>query len=141
MGITIISGYFDPLHVGHIEYIREALKFNPYHNLWVIVNNDKQCKLKKGKSFMNESERVEIIKYLKNVYRVILSEDTDRTVNETLRMIRKVLPDERIVFFNSGDVKEKCREEETCKKLGIDVIYGQEPKIQSASKLTGLKEK
>ena len=60
-----ISGYFDPLHVGHIEYINKAKKFGDY--LVVIVNNNLQCKLKKGKFFMDENDRAEIVKNLKSV--------------------------------------------------------------------------
>ena len=60
MEIVAISGYFDPIHVGHLEYIRLAKKLG--NKLIVIVNNDSQCKIKKGKSFMNENDRLEIIK-------------------------------------------------------------------------------
>ena len=73
-----ISGYFDPLHVGHIEYINKAKKLGDY--LVVIVNNNLQCKLKKGKFFMDENDRVEIVKNLKSVDEVFLSIDSDKTV-------------------------------------------------------------
>ena len=66
-----ISGYFDPLHVGHIEYINKAKKLGDY--LVVIVNNNLQCKLKKGKFFMDENDRVEIVKNLKSVDELISS--------------------------------------------------------------------
>ena len=78
-----ISGYFDPLHVGHIEYINKAKKLGDY--LVVIVNNNLQCKLKKGKFFMDENDRVLIVKNLKSVDEVFLSIDSDKTVCKSLK--------------------------------------------------------
>ena len=63
--IVAISGYFDPLHVGHLEYFEYAKKLGNY--LVVIVNNDYQCQLKKGKSFMPEADRVKIVKAIKGI--------------------------------------------------------------------------
>ena len=57
--VVIVSGYFDPLHIGHLEYFRLAKELGD--KLVVIVNNDKQCELKKGESFMNERDRLEIV--------------------------------------------------------------------------------
>ena len=73
--ITIVSGYFDPLHVGHLEYLRMASKLGD--KLVVIINNVEQAKLKKGKSFMNEYDRLVIIFALECVDEVLLSKDTD----------------------------------------------------------------
>ncbi len=138
--IVIVSGYFNPLHKGHLEYFEEAKTYS--HELWVIVNNDYQVDLKyKDKVFMDEDERVKIISSLKIVDRVFLSIDKDRSVCETLRNIIKSNPNDYFIFFNSGDVKEKCREEETCEELGIASIYGEKNKIQSSSWLTGIKTK
>ena len=81
-----ISGYFDPLHVGHIEYINKAKKLGDY--LVVIVNNNLQCKLKKGKFFMDENDRVEIVKNLKSVDEVFLSIDSDKTVCKSLEKLK-----------------------------------------------------
>ena len=67
------SGYFDPLHVGHLEYIKLAKELGDH--LIVIVNNDAQCELKKGRAFMNEHDRVEIVRSLKLVDEVFLSID------------------------------------------------------------------
>ena len=60
--IVVASGYFDPLHFGHVEYLREAKKLGD--KLIVIVNNSKQTRMKKGYEFMPAKERVEIIKAL-----------------------------------------------------------------------------
>ena len=90
-----ISGYFDPLHVGHIEYINKAKKLGDY--LVVIVNNNLQCKLKKGKFFMDENDRVEIVKNLKSVDEVFLSIDSDKTVCKSLEKLKPS------IFANGGD--------------------------------------
>ena len=92
-----ISGYFDPLHVGHIEYINKAKKLGDY--LVVIVNNNLQCKLKKGKFFMDENDRVEIVKNLKSVDEVFLSIDSDKTVSKSLEKLKPS------IFANGGDRK------------------------------------
>ena len=140
VNIVIISGYFDPLHSGHLEYIKQAKEYG--NELWVIVNNDLQVILKKEKSFMNEIERIKILMSLKNVDRVILSRDEDRSVNRTLLILRGLFPLQEFIFANGGDVNRRnCREEKQCKLLGIKTIYGLGKKIQSSSWLTRIKEK
>ena len=75
MKTVAISGYFDPIHVGHLEYIKEARKLGD--KLIVIVNNNHQCVLKKGKPFMDEKDRLVITSSLKDVDDVFLSVDKD----------------------------------------------------------------
>ena len=128
-----ISGYFDPIHVGHIEYINNAKKLGDW--LIVIVNNNKQCALKKGKHFMDENDRVLIVKNIKSVDEVFLSIDDDKTVCESLK---KVNPD---VFANGGDRKNyEIPESKVCRENNIEIIDGLGDKIRSSSDLTGLKE-
>ena len=81
-----VSGYFDPIHVGHLEYLRMAKELGD--SLVVIVNNNYQCKLKKGKHFMDENDRVEIVKALRFVDEVFLSIDNDTTVCKSLEEIK-----------------------------------------------------
>jgi len=133
MKTIAISGYFDPLHVGHLEYIKLASELGDH--LTVIVNNDYQCKLKKGKSFMSEDDRVKIIQSIQYVDSAFLSIDSDLTVCESLKIVR---PN---VFANGGDrhVKE-IPESVVCKELGIEMIDGLGNKIRSSSDLTGLKQ-
>mgnify|MGYP001234605555 FL=1 len=128
-----ISGYFDPLHVGHLEYINKAKELGDY--LVVIVNNNHQCTLKKGKFFMDEKDRVEIIKNLKSVDEVFLSIDKDKTVSKSLEKLKPS------VFANGGDRKNhEIPESKICNLYGIKIIDGLGDKIRSSSDLTGIKE-
>ena len=128
-----VSGYFDPIHVGHIEYINNAKKLGDW--LVVKVNNNNQCALKKGKYFMDEKDRVLIVKNIKAVDEVFLSIDEDKTVCKSLK---KVNPD---VFANGGDRKNyEIPESKVCKENNIQIIDGLGDKIRSSSDLTGLKE-
>ncbi len=128
-----ISGYFDPIHVGHIEYINNAKKLGDW--LIVIVNNNKQCQLKKGKHFMDEYDRMLILKNIKAVDEVFLSIDEDKSVCKSLEAVN---PD---VFANGGDRNNiEIPETKICKKNNIQIIDGLGDKIRSSSDLTGLKE-
>ena len=128
-----ISGYFDPLHVGHLEYINKARALGD--RLVVIVNSDAQAALKKGKSFMPEAERLTLLRAIRGVDDVVLSVDTDRTVRETLRLL-KPRPH---AFCNGGDqTNASIPEAPVCTELGIDLVDGLGRKIQSSSWLTGL---
>ena len=128
-----VSGYFDPIHVGHLEYLRMAKELGD--SLVVIVNNNYQCKLKKGKHFMDENDRVEIVKALRFVDEVFLSVDNDRTVSKSLEEIK---PD---IFANGGDrATSEVPETPVCKKFNIKMVDGLGDKIRSSSSLTGLNE-
>ena len=129
-----VSGYFDPIHVGHLEYLRLAKELGDY--LIVIVNNDYQCELKKGKSFMAEEDRVEIVKALGIVDEVFLAVDKDRSVCASLEHLR---PD---IFANGGDRSVgEIPESKVMEKYNIKMVDGLGDKIRSSSSLTGLKEK
>tara|TARA_Y100001970_G_scaffold57213_1_gene72475 strand:- start:1871 stop:2275 length:405 start_codon:yes stop_codon:yes gene_type:complete len=127
-----ISGYFDPIHVGHLEYISLSKKLGDY--LIVIINNNHQCTLKKGKHFMDENDRAKILEAIEGVDEVFISIDQDRTVCKSLEKIR---PD---IFTNGGDRHNKeIPEAVVCKKYGIELLDGLGKKIRSSSDLTGLK--
>tara|TARA_Y100000310_G_scaffold341895_1_gene442747 strand:- start:2870 stop:3298 length:429 start_codon:yes stop_codon:yes gene_type:complete len=129
-----VSGYFDPLHIGHLDLIKRAKKFGDH--LIVIVNNDTQAILKKGKAFMPQEERMEIVNSLRGVDEVILSIDEDRTIRKTLEIVK---PN---IFANGGDriSIEDVPEREICERLGIEMINNLGKKLQSSSDLTGLTE-
>ena len=128
-----VSGYFDPLHVGHLEYLKLAKSLGDY--LIVIVNSNYQCEIKKGKPFMDENDRLEIVRNLKMVDEVFLSIDQDKTVCKSLEKIR---PD---IFANGGDRStDEVPETVICNKHKIKMIDGLGEKIRSSSDLTGLKQ-
>jgi|TARA_B100000780_G_scaffold252835_1_gene200163 D-beta-D-heptose 7-phosphate kinase/D-beta-D-heptose 1-phosphate adenosyltransferase len=134
MKTVAVSGYFDPIHVGHLEYLKLSKKLGD--KLIVIVNNNHQCVLKKGKPFMDEKDRVEIVKALKVVDEVFLSIDKDKTVCASLEAIN---PD---IFANGGDRSTgEVPESFICKKYNIEMTDGLGDKIRSSSELTGLKQK
>ena len=126
--IVCVSGYFDPIHIGHLEYFKKSKLIGD--ELMVIVNNDEQAKLKKGKPFMPVNERIEIIKELKCVDYVVKSIDKDRTVCKTLETLNPK-PD---YFCNGGDQNNNTiPETEICNKVGIELRDGFGDKIQSSS--------
>jgi len=128
-----VSGYFDPIHVGHLEYFKLAKELGD--TLIVIVNNNHQCVLKKGEPFMDEADRVEIVKALGIVDEVFLSIDEDKSVCASLGAVK---PD---IFANGGDRHTgEVPESVVCKKHGIEMVDGLGQKIRSSSDLTGLKE-
>ena len=132
MIVVAVSGYFDPIHVGHIEYLKLAKQLGD--KLVVIVNNDFQARIKKGKSFMNERDRVEIVASLKCVDEVFLSIDRDLSVCKSLEFIQ---PN---IFANGGDRKlDEIPETRIMKKYGIKMVDGLGMKIRSSSDLTGIK--
>tara|TARA_B100002019_G_scaffold284018_1_gene291141 strand:+ start:238 stop:645 length:408 start_codon:yes stop_codon:yes gene_type:complete len=134
MKTVAVSGYFDPIHVGHLEYLELAKELGD--RLVVIVNSNYQCILKKGKPFMDEADRVRIVEALSVVDEVFLSIDKDKSVCASLDAIK---PD---IFANGGDRRVgEVPESVICKKHGIEMVDGLGCKIRSSSDLTGLKEK
>ena len=123
-----VSGYFDPIHIGHIEYFKKAKAIGD--KLVVIVNNDEQAYIKKGGSFMPTDERIQIINELKCVDKVVKSIDLDRTVRATLSSIEP----KPSYFCNGGDQNNNSiPEAEICSNLGIELRDGLGDKVQSSS--------
>ena len=131
--VIITSGFFNPLHIGHINLIREAKKLGDF--LIIIVNNDNQVNAKGSLPFMAEQERVEIIKALRYADDVILSIDQDRTVVESLIAIAKEYPDDELFFAKGGDRNaDNIPEKDICDNLNIKIINGVGgDKVQSSS--------
>ena len=132
MKIVAVSGYFDPIHVGHIEYIKLAKELVDKlgGKLVVILNNDKQVELKKGKPFMPLEERKIILESIKYVDEVFVSIDEDKSVCKSLEAIK---PD---IFAKGGDrFSYEIPEAKVCEKLGIKIVDNLGKKIQSSSEL------
>jgi cytidyltransferase-like protein len=138
--IVIASGYFDPIHKGHIEYLERSKKLG--HRLVVIVNNDKQTLAKKEFVFMKCNERMRIISKLAFVDKVIKSIDNDRSVRKTIIAITKTYPGCKFIFAKGGDrIVSNIPEVGVCKKNKVFIVDGLGKKIQSSSKLLGGAEK
>jgi D-beta-D-heptose 7-phosphate kinase/D-beta-D-heptose 1-phosphate adenosyltransferase len=138
MKIVIVSGYFDPIHVGHLEMFQLAKALGD--KLVVIVNNDIQAKIKKGRAFLREEDRLEIIGAIKYVDLPFLSVDDNITVCSSLGVLAKSLrlsyPDCEIVFANGGDrAVGEIPEAKVAKKYNIEMIDGLGEKIRSSSSI------
>jgi len=142
MRVVITSGYFDPIHVGHVECLELSKKLGD--KLIVIVNNDYQASLKKGKSFMPQGDRIRIVGALGCVDNIFLAIDSDKSVCSSIKILWEAwsgLADE-IIFAKGGDrMTSEIPEAILCKELGIEIVDGLGAKIRSSSDLTGLKEK
>ena len=133
----IVSGYFNPIHKGHLEYINNAKLLAD--ELIVIVNNDIQRVLKNSKEFQLEDERMLIVSNLKAVNKAVLSIDSDRSVCKTIEKIANDFGESYdLVFANGGDQNnDTIPERAICDKMGITLLDGLGDKIQSSSWLLG----
>ncbi len=129
----IVSGYFNPLHKGHLELFKKAKA--QADKLWVIVNSDFQRELKGSKEFMSDTERLEIVKAIKWVDYALISSDRDRTQCYTLQQFHEMFSDKYdLAFANGGDQNnDTIPEREVCERLGIELLDGLGDKIQSSS--------
>jgi cytidyltransferase-like protein len=127
--VVAVSGYFNPLHVGHLDMIEKARKLGD--KLVAIINSDLQVALKGSVPFMPERDRLRIVKSLRGVDEVFLSIDKDATV---CRSLAKVKPD---IFANGGDRHNivNVPEYPVCQKLKIKMVDGLGKKIRASSKL------
>ncbi len=125
--VVAVSGFFNPIHVGHLEMIEMAKSLGDY--LVVIINSDHQVRLKGSVPFMDQEDRMRIVEALQCVDEVFLSVDKDSTVIESLRAVK---PN---VFANGGDRKnlENVPEVPVCEELGIEIVDGLGKKIRSSS--------
>jgi D-beta-D-heptose 7-phosphate kinase/D-beta-D-heptose 1-phosphate adenosyltransferase len=131
--VIIVSGYFNPLHKGHLDLFKKAKSLGD--TLWVIVNSDFQRELKGSKPFMDENERLIIIQSIKYVDYALISNDRDKTQCYTLQQFHDMFSDKYdLAFANGGDQNnDTISEREVCERLGIELLDGLGDKIQSSS--------
>ena len=140
--VGIISGYFNPIHVGHIDLIERSREVVDV--LYVIVNSDFQRELKGSKEFMSEGERSRIVSSIKGVTGCFISIDMDRSVVKSLGMVYRDVSsyyswyDLEFKFINGGDRSNgEIPEVGVCAELGIEILDGFGDKVQSSSWLLG----
>ena len=101
MKIVLVTGGFDPLHSGHIEYFKAAKQLG---NLLIVgINSDDWLARKKGRAFMPAVERKAIIENLYQVHKVIEFDDTDNSAIDAIRKVKAMFPRDHIIFANGGD--------------------------------------
>lgn len=129
----IVSGYFNPIHKGYIEYFNNAKLLAD--ELFVIINNDLQRELKGSKEFQKEDERLFIVQHIKAVDKAIISIDQDRTVCASIEQIHQQFYQEYdFSFANGGDQdNNSIPEGPVCKELDINLLDRLGDKIQSSS--------
>ena len=120
----IVSGYFNPLHKGHLELFENAKAAGD--ELWVIVNSDLQRELKGSKEFMNENERLIIVNAIGIVDKALISIDKDKTQCATLAdLANKYSSDYELYFANGGDQNnDSIPEIPVCKEKVINLLEG-----------------
>lgn len=122
--VSIVSGYFNPLHVGHLRMMEAARALTGY--LVVIVNNDAQQLAKKGKLILPLADRMEVVRALRVADDTIAAVDDDATVRLSLGLVREKYPDAELIFANGGDRSSAARisEADVCEELGIELRFG-----------------
>ncbi len=136
--IAIVSGYFNPLHIGHLRMIKDARELAPH--LVVIVNNDRQQLLKKGRILMTEDDRHAIVAELRCVDEAFVAVDDDATVVASLRALRDRYPEAELLFCNGGDrspAGDAAPEADLADEIGLQMTYGVggEDKADSSSRI------
>lgn len=131
MKVVLVTGGFDPLHSGHIDYFKAAKQLG---NLLVVgINSDAWLERKKGRAFMPASERKTIIENLYQVHKVIEFDDTDNSAIDAIKKIKEIYPRATVVFANGGD-----RTKDNIPEMAVDGVefvfgVGGENKANSSS--------
>jgi len=134
MNLVIVSGYFNPLHTGHLDYLEGASRLGDY--LIVIVNNDEQVRIKGSIPFLSLKDRLRIVQALTCVGRSVASIDTDGSVVKTIEELAKLwkqagsdgtatqISEDGIIFANGGDRNSNdIPEYSLCEKYGIQMAF------------------
>jgi len=130
--VVAVSGGFDPLHIGHLQMIKEAKELGD--KLVVILNNDNWLKKKKGYVFIPQEQRKAILEAIRWVDEVVLTSHPENTEDMSVsKELEKIKPD---IFANGGDrTRKNIPEVEVCRKINCKMIFniGKDGKIESSS--------
>lgn len=139
--VVIVSGYFNPIHLGHVRMLEAASQLGD--KVVVVVNNDRQQLLKKGKIIMREEERQEVVQAIRFVDEALVAVDDDPTIMKTLAKIARAHDDSKIIFANGGDRASVVDVPETaiCARYGIEMRFGVggTDKLNSSSNINQLR--
>lgn len=129
MKVVIVSGFFNPLHGGHLDMIEAAAKMGD--KLLVIVNNDEQQIEKKGKIILDEQNRARLMRALRDVDEVIIGIDPAGNhwpSTKTLEFIANQYSNDELIFANGGDRPDPNAlpgpEAQMCREKGIKMVFG-----------------
>lgn len=133
MKVVLITGGFDPIHSGHIAYIKAARELGD--RLIIGVNSDSWLERKKGKFFMSFKERYSIVDAIKGVDLAISFDDSDGSAKDAIRIVRDMYPNDEIVFANGGDRTKENIPEMSVNDTNISFVFGVggEDKMNSSS--------
>ena len=132
MKISVVSGGFDPIHSGHISYIKSARKHGDF--LIIALNSDDWLRNKKGKEFMPFVERKAVLESIQGVDKVIDFQDDDLgSCIKALEKIKLEYPDDQIIFCNGGDRGKDNIPEMSVKGISFEFSIGGDDKKNSSS--------
>ena len=135
---ALVSGGFDPVHVGHLRMFQDAKKLSD--NVILLLNNDEWLIKKKGKQFMNQNQRKEILDEFSSISEVIIQKSNDKSSSKAIEDFVNNNPNKKICYCNGGDRSniKNIHESEICRKLDVDLQFGVGGvvKIESSSELT-----
>ena len=135
---ALVSGGFDPVHVGHLRMFQDASKLSD--KVILLLNNDEWLIKKKGKPFMNENQRKEILDEFKSISEVIIQSSCENSSSKAISDFVKSNPNKRICYCNGGDRSkiQNILEANVCKELGVSLEFavGGKEKVESSSQLT-----